>query len=55
MKIGRIDAETLSNAYQLSRFKPSEVERANKIYDTFANEQDPYFSSNFGDKKPETI
>lgn len=56
LKIGRIDAETLSNAYQLSRFKPSEVERANKIYKTLApNRARPLlFQAILRDKKPET-
>ena len=56
VKIGRIDAETLSNAYQLSRFKPSEVERANKIYKTLApNRARPLlFQAILRDKKPET-
>ena len=56
VKIGRIDAETLSNAYQLSRFKPSELERANKIYKTLApNRARPLlFQAILRDKKPET-
>ena len=56
VKIGRIDAETLSNAYQLSRFKPSEIERANKIYKTLApNRARPLlFQAILRDKKPET-
>ena len=56
VKIGRIDAETLSNAYQLSRFEPSEVERANKIYKTLApNRARPLlFQAILRDKKPET-
>ena len=56
VKIGRIDAETLSNAYQLSRFKPSEVERANKIYKTLSpNRARPLlFQAILRDKKPET-
>ena len=56
VKIGRIDAETLSNAYQLSRFKPSEVERANKIYRTLSpNRARPLlFQAILRDKKPET-
>ena len=56
VKIGRIDAETLSNAYQLSRFKPSEVERSNKIYKTLApNRARPLlFQAILRDKKPET-
>ena len=56
VKIGRIDAETLSNAYQLSRFNPSEVERANKIYKTLApNRARPLlFQAILRDKKPET-
>ena len=56
VKIGRIDAETLSNAYQLSRFKPSEVERASKVYKTLApNRARPLlFQAILRDKKPET-
>ena len=56
VKIGRIDAETLSNAYQLSRFKPSELERANKIYKTLSpNRARPLlFQAILRDKKPET-
>ena len=56
VKIGRIDAETLSNAYQLSRFEPSEVERASKIYKTLApNRARPLlFQAILRDKKPET-
>ena len=56
VKIGRIDAETLSDAYQLSRFKPSEVERAEKIYKTLApNRARPLlYQAILRDKKPET-
>lgn len=56
LKIGRIDAETLSDAYQLSRFKPSEVESADKIYKTLApNRARPLlFQAILRDKKPET-
>ena len=56
VKIGRIDAETLSDAYQLSRFKPSEVERAQKIYKTLApNRARPLlYQAILRDKKPET-
>ena len=56
VKIGRIDAETLSDAYQLSRFKPSEVERAEKIYKTLApNRARPLlYQAILKDKKPET-
>ena len=56
VKIGRIDAETLSDAYQLSRFKPSEIESADKIYKTLApNRARPLlYQAILRDKKPET-
>ncbi len=56
VKIGRIDAEMLSDAYQLVRFKPSEIEGAMKIYKTLSpNRARPLlYQAILRDKKPET-
>jgi len=56
VKIGRIDVDMLSDAYQLARFKQSEIEKANKLYKTLSpNRARPLlFQSILRDEKLET-